>query len=87
MSAQVYSVPDQTEGRRKVSLEWESIDLSHELSLTFGIMLTSISFHQPIATSKNREHPVNFKKKSVKFSFQLSSAILLSKMKLLFFSL
>ena len=42
MSAQVYSVPDQTEGRRKVSLEWESIDLSHELSLTFGIMLTSI---------------------------------------------
>ena len=42
MSAQVYSVPDQTEGRRKVSLELESIDLSHELSLTFGIMLTSI---------------------------------------------
>ena len=36
MSAQVYSVPRQTEGRRKTFLEWTSIDLSSELSLTCG---------------------------------------------------
>ena len=34
MSAQVYSVPGQTEGRSKVFLEWENIDLSHKLPLT-----------------------------------------------------
>ena len=28
MNAQVYSVPGQTEGRRKSFLEWKSIDLS-----------------------------------------------------------
>ena len=60
MSAQVHSVPGQTEGRSKAFLEWKSIDLSHELSLIYvGVM----------------------------FSFQLSSAILLSKMKSLVFSL
>ena len=36
MSAQVYSVTGQTEGRRKAFLEWSSIDLSSKLSLTFG---------------------------------------------------
>ena len=36
MSAQVYSVPILTEGRSKAFLEWKSIDLSHELSLTYG---------------------------------------------------
>ena len=34
MSAQVYSVPDQTEGRNKDSLERKSIDLSRQLFLT-----------------------------------------------------
>ena len=33
MSAQVYSVPGQTEGKRKAFLEWTSIDLSSKLSL------------------------------------------------------
>ena len=42
MSAQVYSVPGQTEGRSKAFLEWKSIDLSHELSLTRGVMLIVI---------------------------------------------
>ena len=42
MSAQVYSVPAQTEGRRKAFLEWKSIDSSYELSVTCGIMLTII---------------------------------------------
>ena len=36
MSAQVYSVPDQTEGGREVFLEWTSIYLSSKLSLTCG---------------------------------------------------
>ena len=36
MNAQVYSVPGQTEGRRKVFLESKSIDLSSKLSLTYG---------------------------------------------------
>ena len=36
MSAQVYSIPGQTEGRRKAYLEWTSIDLSSKLSLTCG---------------------------------------------------
>ena len=34
MSAQVYSVFSQTEGRRKTFLEWTSRDLSSKLSLT-----------------------------------------------------
>ena len=32
----VYSLPDQTEGRREASLEGASIDLSSKLSLTSG---------------------------------------------------
>ena len=36
MSAQVYSVPGQAEGRRKAVLEWTYIDLSSKLSLTCG---------------------------------------------------
>ena len=42
MSAQVYSVPGQTEGRSKVFLEWKSIDLPHELSFNVGVMLNII---------------------------------------------
>ena len=36
MSAQVYSVRGQTEGRSKTFLEWKSIELSLELSITLG---------------------------------------------------
>ena len=39
MSAQVYSIPDQTEGRWKAFLEWKSINLSSKLSLACGGML------------------------------------------------
>ena len=42
MSAQVYSVPGQTEGKRKIFFEWKSIDLSYELSFHVGLMLTII---------------------------------------------
>ena len=51
MSAQVYSVPGQTEGRRKALLEWKSIDLSYELSLTCGGNVNYYkSVHHPIPT-------------------------------------
>ena len=36
MIARVCSLPDQTEERTKVFLKWKSIDLSSELSLTYG---------------------------------------------------
>ena len=89
MSDQVYSVPGQTEERRKAFLKWKGIDLSHEISLTCGGNVNCYkSVHQPIPTHENREHPGSFQNEPVyKFCFQLSSAILLSKMKSLFFSL
>ena len=69
MSAQVYSVPGQTEGRRKTSLEWKSIDLSHE-SLTCGGNVNYYkSVPQPIPTREYREHPENFQSKSVSSTF------------------
>ena len=49
MSAQVYSVPGQTEGRRKAFLEWKSIDLSYKLSLTCGGNVNYYnSVHHPV---------------------------------------
>ena len=70
MSAQVYSVPVQTEGRSKAFLEWKSIDLSYELSLTCGGNVDYYkSVHQPIPTCGNREHPGNFQTKSVSSAF------------------
>ena len=70
MSAQVYSVPGQTEGRSKAFLEWKSIDLSHELSLTCGGNVNYYkSVHQPIPTRENREHPGNFQNESVSSAF------------------
>ena len=51
MSAQVYSVPGQTEGKRKAFLEWKNIDLSYELSLTCGGNVNYYkSVHHPIPT-------------------------------------
>ena len=51
MSAQIYSVPGQTEGRRKAFLEWTSIDLSSKLSLTCeGNVSYYKSVHHPIST-------------------------------------
>ena len=86
MSAQVYSVPGQTEGRSKAFLEWKSIDLSHELSPTcVGNVNCYKSVHHRIPTRENREHPGNFQNKSV--SLQLRSVILLSKVKSLISSL
>ena len=70
MNAQAYSVPDQTEGKRKALLEWKSIDLSYELSLTCGSNVNYYkSVHHPFPTRENREHPSNFQNKSVSSAF------------------
>ena len=71
MSAQVYSVPGQTEEGSSAFLEQKSIDLSHELSLTFmwGNVNYYKSVHQPIPTRENREHPGNFQNKSASSAF------------------
>ena len=64
MSLQAYSVPEQTDGRRKVSLEWKSIDVSYALSITYG---DTVNYYN-ILTRENREHPGNFQNKSVSSS-------------------
>ena len=49
MSAQVYYVPGQTEGRRKAFLEWTSTDESSKLSLRCGGNVNYYkSVHHPI---------------------------------------
>ena len=70
MSAQVYSVPGQTEWRSKAFLEWKNIDLSDELSLICGGHVNYYkSVHLPIPTRETREHPGNFQDKSVSSPF------------------
>ena len=60
MSAQVYSAPGQTEGRSKGFLEWKSIDLFYEVSLTCGGNVNYYkSVHHPIPTRESREHPIS----------------------------
>ena len=67
VNAKLYSVPGQTEDRRKTFLGWTSIDLSSKLSLTCGGNVNYYkSVHHPIPTPRNREHPGNFQKKSVR---------------------
>ena len=84
MSAQVYSVSGQTEGRRKAFLEWKSVDLPYELSLTCGGNVNYYkSVHHPIPTCEKREHPENFQNKSVSSAFNWVSRyiIFLAKLK------
>ena len=51
MSALVYSLPGQTEGRRKVFLERASKDLFSKLSLTYGGNVNHYkSVHYPLST-------------------------------------
>ena len=83
MSAQVYSVPGQTEGKRKAFFEWKSIDLSYELSLTCGVNVNYYkNVHHPIPTRENREHLGNFQNKSVSFAFSWVSRYILLLVKL-----
>ena len=70
MGAQVFSVPGQTERRRKAFLEWKSIDLSYELSLTCGGNVNYCkSIHHSIPIRENREHPGILQNKSVSSAF------------------
>ena len=48
MSAQVYSVPGETKGRRKAFMELKSIDLSSDLSLTFG---GNVNYYKSVISS------------------------------------
>ena len=65
MSVEVYSVPCQTEGRKKTFLECKSTDLSLNYLIHVGTMTIIISAHHPIATRGNRENPGNVQNKSV----------------------
>ena len=57
----MYSAPGQTEGRKKAFLEWKSIDLSYEMSLTCVVNINyHKSVHYPIPTRENGEYPGNF---------------------------
>ena len=70
MNAQVYSVPSQNEGRRKPFLEWKSVNLPYELSLTCGGNVNYYkSVHHPIPAREKREHPGNFQNRSVSSTF------------------
>ena len=57
MSAELYSVPGQTEGIWKAFLEWTSTDLSSKLSVTCacgGNVNFFKNVHHPIPTRGNR---------------------------------
>ena len=68
MSAQVYFVPGQTEGRRPF---WNGKALTYPMNylLHVGNVNYYKSVHQPIPTRGNREHPGNFQNKSVSSPF------------------
>ena len=66
MSVQVYSVPDQTEGRRKTFLEWGDGNVNHYKSV-----------YHPIPTRGNREQPSNLQNKSVSCPFNWVSRYIL----------
>ena len=62
MSAQVYSVPDQTDVTRKPFLQWKCTILS--LTCRGNVSYYEI-VHHPFSTCWNREHPGIFQNKSV----------------------
>ena len=85
MSAQVYSVPGKTEGRRKAFLEWTSIVLSSKLSLTCG---GNVNYYKMfiilfLLCLWGYGTPWQFSKQISKLSFQLLSSyvLLLTKLK------
>ena len=83
MSVQVYSVPDQAEGRRKAFLKRKCIDLSCKQTLTCGgNVICYKSAHHPIPTRWNRKHPGNFQNKSVSSSFNSVSRYIIFSTKL-----
>ena len=70
MSIQVFSVPGQTEGKRKTFFKWKSMDLSYQISLTCGVNVNYYkSVDHSIPTCENRKHPDNFQNKSGSSAF------------------
>ena len=63
MSVQVFPVPGQTEGIKKTSLEWKSIDLFSKVSLTCGV---NVNYYKTV------HHPIHDMKSSAKFEEKLS---------------
>ena len=75
---QVYSVPGQTQRKKKAFFEWENVDLSYELSFTCGVIVNYYKcVHHPIPNCENREHPGNLQNKSVSSAFNLVSRYIL----------
>ena len=73
MISQVYSVPVQTEVRRKTFLGWTSIDLSPKPSLTCGVNVNYCKkCSSPYSYSWEQGTPQQFSKQISKLSFQLS---------------
>ena len=70
----IYSIPGQTEGRRKAFLEWTSIDLSSKPSLTYGGNVDYYKcVHHPIPTLTVEIGNTHAIFKTInKLSFQLS---------------
>ena len=61
MSPKVYSVPGQTEEKRKTFFERKRIDLFYELSLKCGVNINYYkSVHHAIPTRENGKRPGNF---------------------------
>ena len=71
MSPQIYSVPGQTEGKRKAFLKCKGVDLSSKLSLLTceGNVNYYKSVYHPIPTRGNLEHPGKFKNKLISSHF------------------
>ena len=67
MSAQVYSVPGQTEGRRKAFLDWKNILVLKQPLICGSNVNCYKSVHHP--TCRNREYTGNFQNKSVSSPF------------------
>ena len=70
MSDQVYLFLAKLKRKMKAFLEWKSIDVFYELSLTCGVNVNCYkSIHHPIPTRKNRRYTGNFQNKSVSSAF------------------
>ena len=64
MSAQVYSVPDQTERKEGLGKTW-----TYPITYLLHVRVMLKSVDHPIPTCGNREHPSNFQNKSVSSPF------------------
>ena len=76
MSAQVYSVPGQNEGRRKAFLEWGGGNVNSFMGGGGNVNYYK-SVHHSIPTWGNREHPGNLQSKSVSSPFNWVSRYIL----------